>query len=101
MDQHFKTKTHLDKANGITKDKITKDLQSSFTDGSVFCDICNTRYDNKKKHIESEQHKENDKKKKLVDVKWRDKVNELRLDHNMKHNQVVITCSDYEDPRFV
>ena len=34
-----------------------------------FCDICNTRYDNKKKHIESEQHNENIKEKKIVDEK--------------------------------
>ena len=101
MDKQFKTKTHLDKVGGLTKD-----LRSSFTDkitkdNSGYCDICNFRYDNKKKHIESDQHKENDKEKKLVDEKWRDKVNELGLDHNMKHNQIIISSSDYEDPRFL
>ena len=55
----------------------------------------------KKKHIESEQHNEKIKEKKLVDEKWRDKVNELGLDHNMKHNQIIISSSDYEDPRFL
>ena len=34
-------------------------------------------------------------------MKWRDKVNELGLDHNMKHNQIIISSSDYEDPRFL
>ena len=40
-------------------------------------------------------------RKKLVDGKWRDKVNELGLDHNMKHNQIIITSSNYEDPKFL
>ena len=101
MDKHFETKTRLDKFGGITKD-----LRSSFTDNitkdsSGYCDICNTRYDNKKKHIESEQHNENIKKKRLVEEKWRDKVNELGLDHNMKHNQIIKSSSDYEDPRLL
>ena len=54
-----------------------------------------------KKHIESEQHNQNIKEKKLADEKWRDKVNELGLDHNMKHNQIIIYSSDYGDPRFL
>ena len=55
----------------------------------------------KKKHIESEQHNENFKEKKLVDGKWREKINELGLHHNMKHNQIIATSTDYEDPRFL
>ena len=94
VDKHFKTKTHLDNVGGISKDKITKDSSS-------YCDICNSRYDIKKKHIASEQHNENNKEKKLVEEKWTDKVNELRLDHNMKHNQIIISSSDYDDPRFL
>ena len=48
VEQHFKTKTHLDNVEGLTKD-----LRSSFTDkitkdSSGYCDICNTRYDQKK-----------------------------------------------------
>ena len=92
-EQSFKAKMYLDNVEGITKDVITKD-------SSGYCDICNTRYDNKEKHIESEQHNEKIKEKKLVDEKWRDKVNELGLDHNMKHIQIIVTSTDYEDPRF-
>ena len=40
-------------------------------------------------------------RKKLVDKKWRDKVIELGLDHNMKPNQIIITNSYYEDPKFL
>ena len=92
VEQHFKTKMHLDNVGGITKDPPGgyNNLRSSFTDTSGYCDICNTRYDNKKKHIESEQNNENIKEKKLVDEKWRDKVNELGLDHNMNHNQKIV-----------
>ena len=39
--------------------------------------------------------------KKLVDGKWRDKVNELGLDYNMKYNQIMITSSNYEDIKFL
>ena len=90
VEQHFKTKMHLDKVGVMTKDPRSgyTNLRSSFTDTSGYCDICNTRYDNKKKHIESEQYNENIKEKKLVDEKWRDKVNELGLDHNM--NQKIV-----------
>ena len=79
VDQHFKTKTQLDNVNGMDKDNIifkvnniteystiSRDLRSSFTDNATsrdYCDICNTRNGIKKKHIESEQHKENDKEK--------------------------------------
>ena len=93
---------HLDNVEGKDKDNIiSNDLRSSFIDASGFCNMCSNRYDNKKKHIESEQHNENIKDKKLVDEKWRDKVNELELDHNMKHNQIIISSSDYEDSRIL
>ena len=102
MDQPLKTKMHLDNVNGKDKD-ITKDLQSSFTDSTIskdnsgFCNICNTRYNNKNEHNESDEHKENVNQNKLVDGKRRDKVNELGFDHNMKYNQIMITSSKYED----
>ena len=117
VDQHFKIKRHLDihegndkdniisEDNNITEDStISKDLRSSFTDNATnsgYRDICNTRYDNKKKHNDSDKHKENEKQRKLTDGKWRDKVIELRVDHNMKHNQIILTSSDYEDPKFL
>ena len=66
VDKHFKTRTHLDNVEGITKDKITKET-------SGYCDICNTRYNNKEKHNESDEHKESDKQRKLSDGNWRDK----------------------------
>ena len=100
VEKHFKTKTHLD--NVVGKDK---DLQSSFTGNNItkdrtsFSDICKTRYDNKKKHIESEQHKnikeENIEEKKLVEEKWRDEINQLGLDHNMKHNKIIVSSTEY------
>ena len=105
VDKHFKTKTNLDnvecndKENIISEDNIitedstiSKDLRSSFTDNATssgYCDICNTGYDNKKKHNESVEQKEKDKQRKLTDGKWRDEVSELRLDHNMKHDQKI------------
>ena len=101
---------HLDNVEGKDKDDVEgKDLrgglachgQSPFTDKIGYCNICNTRYHNRKKHIESEQHNKNDKEKKLGDGKWREKVNELGLDHNMKQNQIIIFSSNYEDPRFL
>ena len=105
-DQHLKTKMHLDNVDGKNKYKdkdITKDLQSSFTynitDG--YCDVCNTRYNNKKEHGGSDEHKENVKQKKLDDGKWRDKVSELELNHKMKHNQIIITSGNYEDHKFL
>ena len=48
VEQLFKTKMHLDNCEGITK-KITKD-------SSGYSDICNTRYNNKNEHIESDEH---------------------------------------------
>ena len=50
VDKYFKAKTHLDNVVEIKKDKITKAT-------SGFCDICNTRYNNKKKHNESNEQK--------------------------------------------
>ena len=110
--QHLKTKMHLHNVEGkdlrssltdkdIDKD-ITKDLQSSFTDNITdgYCDVCITRYNNKKERSGSDEHKETVKQKKIVDKKWRDKVSELGLDHNMKHNQI-ISSSNYEDPKFL
>ena len=102
VDQHLKTKMHLDNVTGKSKDNISKDQPSSFTDTTEgYCNICNTRYNNKNEHNESDEHKANIKQKELVDKKWRDKVTELGLDHNMKHNQIIITRSNYEDPKFL
>ena len=107
MDQHLKTKLHLDNVKGKYQD-ITADHNNNIaredngetwsethnrTEG--YCNICNTRYNNKNEHNESDEHKENVKQKKLVDKKWRDKVNELGLDQNMKYNQIIITSSNY------
>ena len=106
VDQHLKTKIYLDNVNprrGFTdgKDKdIDKDITKDNTvDG--YCTICNNIYNNKNEHNESDEHKENVNQKKLVDGQWRDKANELGLDHNMKHNQIIITSSNYEDPKFL
>ena len=111
VDQHLKTKMLLDKVNlrsGFTDGKyknIDKDngetwsVTHNITEGN--CNICNTRYNNKKEHSGSDEHKENVKQKKLDDKKRRDKVSELGLDHNMKHNQIIITSSNYEDPKFL
>ena len=95
VEQHFKTKMHLDNVVGITKDN------DNDRDSSSYCDICNTRYGNKNEHNESDHHKENVKQKKLTDRKWREKVNELGLDHKMKHNQIIIMSSEHEDPKFL
>ena len=71
VDQHLKTKMYLDKVEGKNKDidkDITKDLQSSFTDNITdgFCDICNTRYNNKKEHSGSDEHKMLNRKNLLI-----------------------------------
>ena len=95
VEQHFKTKMHLDNVVGITKDN------DNDRDSSGYCGICNTRYGNKNEHNESDHHKKKVKQKKLTDRKWREKVNELGIDHNMKHNQIIITSSDHEDPKFL
>ena len=60
-----------------------------------YCNISNNRYNNKNEHNESNEHKKNVNQKKLVDGKWRVKVNELGLDYNMKHNQIIITSGNY------
>ena len=105
-DQHLETKMHLDNVNGKDKD-ITEDLQSSFTDSTIskdnsgYCNMCNTRYNNKNEHNDSDEHKENVNQKKLVDGKWRNKVNELGLDHNLKFNHIMITSNNYEDIKFL
>ena len=102
VDQHLKTKMHLDKTDprsGFTDGK-DKDMDNkNITEG--YCNICNTRYNNKNEHNESEEHKEKNNQKKLVDKKWRDKVNEFGLDHNMKYNQLILTSRSYEDPKFI
>ena len=103
---------HLDKVGGedlrsiLTDKDITGDDDNkraredkNITEG--YCKICNTRYNNKNKHNELEEHKENNNQKKLVDKKWRDKVNELSLDQNMRYNQLIITSISYEDPKFI
>ena len=104
MDQHLKTKMHLDNVNGKYKD-IDKDNGETWSEThnitEGYCNICNTRYNNKKEPNGSDEHKENVKQKKLDDKKWRDKVSELGLDHNMKHNQIIIISSNYEDPKFL
>ena len=113
VDQPSKTKMHMDNDNLRSGFTDGKDLRNSLTDKDIdkyitkdnmadgYCNICNTRYNNKKEHSGSDEHKENVKQKKLVDKKWRDKVSELGLDHNMKHNQIIITSSNYEDPKFL
>ena len=52
VDQHLKTKMHLENVEGNDKDidkDITKDLQISFTDNITdgYCDVCNKRYNKK------------------------------------------------------
>ena len=94
VDQHLKIKMHPDNVNGITIEKINKDT-------SGYCDICSSRYNNKKKHKDSDWHEENDNQKKVVDGKWRDKINELGSEHNMKYNQKMKSSSIFEDPRFL
>ena len=116
VDQHLKTKMHLDNVNprsgftdgkdkDIDKDNITEDngetLSGTHNITEGYCNICNARYNNKNEHNESDEHKKNVKQKKLVDEKWRDKVNELGLYHKMKYNQITITSSNYEDPMFL
>ena len=47
VDQHLKTKMHLDNVTGKSKDNISKDQPSSFTDITEgYCNICNNRYNN-------------------------------------------------------
>ena len=103
VDHHLKTKMHLDNVKGkdedIDKDNISEDNGETWSEThnttEGYCNICNTKYYNKNEHYESDEHNENVKQKKLVDKKWRDRVNELGLDHNMKYNQIMITSSNY------
>ena len=44
VDQHLKTKMHLDNVEGKDKDK-DKDIDKNITEG--YCNICNNRYKNK------------------------------------------------------
>ena len=99
LDQQLKIKTHLDKFND--RDKYITEESTISKDNSGYCNICNTRYNNKIEHNESYDNKENVNQKNFVDGKWRDKVNELGLDHNMNYNQIMITSSNYEDIKFV
>ena len=112
VDQHLKTKMHLDNVEGkdlricnttslssLTDKDKDKDNNKNITEG--YCNICITRYNNKNEHNEPEEHKENNNQKNLVDKKWRDEVNELGLDHNMKYNQLIITSNSYDDSKFL
>ena len=81
VDQHLKTKMHLDNVKGKDKDNISKDnfetrsMTHNITEDSTgYCDTCYPRYNNKNKHTESDEHKENVKQKKLADGMWREKV---------------------------
>ena len=71
VDQHLKTKIHLDDVNprsGLTdcknkdidKDNITEDNGETWSEThnitEGYCNICNTRYNNKKEHNESNEH---------------------------------------------
>ena len=92
VDQHLKTKMHLDNVAVKSKDQHSGLIDKDKTGG--YCDVCNTRFNNKKKHSGSDEHKKNVKQKKLVEKKWEEKVRELGLDHNMRHNQLIITSSN-------
>ena len=88
VDQHLKTKMHLDNDAGESTDKQGGLIDKDNPDG--YCDVCNTRFKNKKEHSGSDEHKENVKQKKHVEKKWEEKVLELGLDHSMRHNQLII-----------
>ena len=95
LDQHLKTKMHLDNVNPRSgflggKDKhITEDPRSGYTnstiskDNSGYCNICNTGYNNKNENNESDEHKEKVKQKKLVD-KWRKLVDKKKISGEIK-----------------
>ena len=91
----------IDKDNGETSVRPLRGWSQTHNITEGYCNICNTRYNNKKEHSGSDEHKGNVKQKKLDDKKWRDKISELGLDHNMKHNQIKITSSNYEDPKLL
>ena len=108
---------HLDNDKGKDKDNfITEDPRSGYINNNVTedstiskdnttstgnCDICNTRYNNKNKHDGSDDNEENVKQKKLADVMWREKIEELGLDHNIKFSKIRITSGNYEVPKFL
>ena len=67
VDRHLKTKMHLDNVEGkdlrickttslssLTDKDNDKDNNKNITEG--YCNICNTRYNNKNEHNESEEH---------------------------------------------
>ena len=78
VDQHLKTKMHMDNVNlqgGFTDGK---NLRSSLTDKDIdkditkdnmadgYCNICNNRYNKKNEHNASDEHKENVNPKHLL-----------------------------------
>ena len=72
VDQHLKTKMHLDNNKGKDKDidnnNITEDNGETWSEThnitEGYCKMCNTRYNNKNDHIKSDEHKESVKQKK-------------------------------------
>ena len=94
---------HLDKVDPRSSftDGKDKDKDNNINKTEGHCNLCNTRYNNKNEYKESDEHKEIVNQKKLVDGKWRDKIIELGLDHNMKYNQLKTTSSNYEDTKFL
>ena len=76
VDQHLKTKMHLDNVEGkdlrickttslsILTDKDKDINNKNITEG--YCNICNTRYNNKNEPNESEEHKIINKKNLLI-----------------------------------
>ena len=70
VDQHLKTKMHLDNLEGKDKDKdkdnnITEDSTKS-EDSIGYCNICNTRYNNKNKHYKTDDIKKMLNRKNLL-----------------------------------
>ena len=69
VDQHLKTKMHLDNVNGKYKD-IDKDKGETWSEThnitEGYCNICNTRDNNEKEHSGSDEHKENIKQRNLM-----------------------------------
>ena len=77
VDQHLKTKMHLDNVkekykdttgdanNNIAREDNGETWPGTHNKTEGYCNICNTRYN--KEHNESYEHKEKVKQKKLVD----------------------------------
>ena len=113
MNQHLKTKLHLDNVKGKYKDKtgddndnIARMLMMEHGQRPILKLKDIVIYVNPDITIKmNTMNQMNIKKmlyrKKPVDKKWRDKVNELGLDHNMKYNQIMIKSSNYEDIKFL